>query len=141
MTLAYTSVYGHTKEAVRELEEKLRKGGATVAAYDLARDDMAQALASAFRYDRLVLATTTYANSYFPFMHTFVTDLVEHNYQNRTVGMVENGSWMPVAAKQMREALEGLPNIAFAHNVVTLKGALNDDSRGQLDALAKELLA
>jgi flavorubredoxin len=141
VTLAYTSVYGHTKEAVRELEEKLRKGGATVAAYDLARDDMVQALASAFRYDRLVLATTTYANSYFPFMHTFVTDLVEHNYQNRTVGMVENGSWMPVAAKQMREALEGLPSIRFARNVVTLKGALNDDSRGQLDALAKELLA
>ncbi len=98
--IAYTSVYGHTKMAVQQFADKLRsKGCPKVVVYDLARDDMSQALSDAFRYSKLVLATTTYNASIYPFMNDFITRLIEHNFQNRTVGLIENGSWAPLAAK------------------------------------------
>ncbi len=138
--IAYTSVYGHTKEAVMELAELLKKEGAEkVVVTDLARDDMPEAVEDAFRYDRLVLATTTYNNSIFPFMHTFIEHLVERFYQNRTVGFIENGTWAPVAKKTMHSMLEGCKNIKFLETSVTIKSALKDDSRAALAQMAKEL--
>ena len=128
--IAYTSVYGHTKEAVMELAELLKKEGCEkVVVTDLARDDMPEAVEDAFRYDRLVLATTTYNNSIFPFMHTFIEHLTERFYQNRTVGLIENGTWAPVAKKTMHSMLEGCKNIKFLETSVTIKSALKDDSR------------
>ena len=104
--IAYTSVYGHTRDAVYLLAEKLKsKGCPRVLVYDLARDDMSQALSDAFRYSKLVLATTTYKASIYPFMNDFITRLVEHNFQNRTVGIIENGSWAPLAAKVIKEMM------------------------------------
>mgnify|MGYP000473688433 FL=1 len=104
IVIAYTSVYGHTKAAVELLADKLRsKGCPKVVVYDLARDDMSQALSDAFRYSKLVLATTTYNASIYPFMHDYITRLTEHNFQNRTVGIIENGSWAPLAAKVMKK--------------------------------------
>ena len=138
--IAYTSVYGHTKEAVMELAELLKKEGCEkVVVTDLARDDMPEAVEDAFRYDRLVLATTTYNNSIFPFMHTFIEHLVERFYQNRTVGFIENGTWAPVAKKTMHSLLEGCKNIKFLETSVTIKSALKDDSRAALAQMAKEL--
>ena len=138
--IAYTSVYGHTKEAVMELAELLKKEGCEkVVVTDLARDDMPEAVEDAFRYDRLVLATTTYNNSIFPFMHTFIEHLVERFYQNRTVGFIENGTWAPVAKKTMHSMLEGCKNIKFLETSVTIKSALKDDSRAALAQMAKEL--
>ena len=138
--IAYTSVYGHTKEAVMELAELLKKEGCEkVVVTDLARDDMPEAVEDAFRYDRLVLATTTYNNSIFPFMHTFIEHLVERFYQNRTVGFIENGTWAPVAKKTMHSMLEGCKNIKFLETSVTIKSALKDDSRVALAQMAKEL--
>ena len=138
--IAYTSVYGHTKEAVMELAELLKKEGCEkVVVTDLARDDMPEAVEDAFRYDRLVLATTTYNNSIFPFMHTFIEHLVERFYQNRTVGFIENGTWAPVAKKTMHSLLEGCKNIKFLETSVTIKSALKDDSRASLAQMAKEL--
>ena len=138
--IAYTSVYGHTKEAVMELAELLKKEGCEkVVVTDLARDDMPEAVEDAFRYDRLVLATTTYNNSIFPFMHTFIEHLVERFYQNRTVGFIENGTWAPVARKTMHSMLEGCKNIKFLETSVTIKSALKDDSRAALAQMAKEL--
>ena len=138
--IAYTSVYGHTKEAVMELAELLKKEGAEkVVVTDLARDDMPEAVEDAFRYDRLVLATTTYNNSIFPFMHTFIEHLTERAYQNRTIGFIENGTWAPVAKKTMQAMFEGSKNIKFLENNVTIKSALKDDSRAALAAMAKEL--
>ena len=138
--IAYTSVYGHTKEAVMELAELLKKEGCEkVVVTDLARDDMPEAVEDAFRYDRLVLATTTYNNSIFPFMHTFIEHLVERFYQNRTVGLIENGTWAPVARKTMHSMLEGCKNIKFLETSVTIKSALKDDSRAALAQMAKEL--
>ena len=138
--IAYTSVYGHTKEAVMELAELLKQEGAEkVVVTDLARDDMPEAVEDAFRYDRLVLATTTYNNSIFPFMHTFIEHLVERFYQNRTVGFIENGTWAPVAKKTMHSMLEGCKNIKFLETSVTIKSALKDDSRAALAQMAKEL--
>ena len=140
--IAYTSVYGHTKEAVELLAKELEaKGCPKVAVSDLARDDMAEAVEDAFRYGILVLATTTYNGGFFPIMHDFISHLVDHAYQNRTIAFVENGSWMPAAAKGMKALTDKLAKIEYAESQVTIKGALNDDSRAQIEALATELAA
>lgn len=140
IVIAYTSVYGHTKKAVEALADKLRKEGCPeVVVHDLARCDMAEAVEDAFRYSKLVLATTTYNADIFPFMREFINHLTERNYQNRVVGLIENGSWAPLAAKTMKQMLAGCKNLTFAENVVHIKSALNEESVGQLDALAAEL--
>ena len=139
VTIAYSSVYGHTRDAALALAEALEKRGQTVAVFDLARDDMAEAVESAFQYDRLVLASITYAGGIFPHMSTFIHTLAEHAYQRRTVALVESGTWAPMAAKVMRGELEGMKDIAVAENVVTVRGALDDASRAQIEALAGEL--
>lgn len=141
VVIAYTSVYGNTKKAVELLAEKLRNGGCPkVAVTDLARDDMAEAVEDAFRYGKLVLATTTYNADIFPFMRDFILHLTERNYQNRTIGIIENGSWAPTAAKVIKGMFEKSKNITFTDTTVTLKSALNAASEAQIDALAKELL-
>ncbi len=138
--IAYTSVYGNTKKAVEYLAEKLKENGCPkVVVNDLARCDMAEAVEDAFRYGKLVLATTTYNADIFPFMRTFIDHLTERNFQNRTIGLIENGSWAAMAAKVMRTMLEKSKNITYTDTTVTVKSALNDDSRALLDALAKEL--
>ncbi len=138
--IAYTSVYGNTKAAVELLEQKLlEKGCPKVTVTDLARDDMAEAVEDAFRYGKLVLATTTYNGDVFPFMKEFIHHLTERNYQNRTVALMENGSWAPTANKVMAAMLEKSKNITFAANSVKILSALSDDSRAQIDALAAEL--
>ena len=138
--VAYTSIYGNTKKAVELLAEKLRANGCPkVVVRDLARCDMAQAIAEAFRYGKVVFATTTYNADIFPFMHTFIHGLVERNFQNRTVGLIENGSWAPLAAKVMKGMLEKCKNITFAQNTVSIKSALNAESSQALNALADEL--
>ncbi|MBR3085078.1 MAG: FprA family A-type flavoprotein [Kiritimatiellae bacterium] len=138
--IAYTSVYGHTREAALKLADLLKaKGCPKVAVADLARDDMAEAVEDAFRYDRLVLATTTYNTGIFPYMHEFIHHLVERNYQNRKVALIENGSWAPMAAKVMRSMFEGSKGIEFAQTVVHIKSALSESSRAELEALAGEL--
>jgi len=138
--VAYTSVYGHTKKAVELLAEKLKANGCPkVVVCDLAREDMAEAVEDAFRYGRLVLATTTYNADIFPFMREFIEHLVERNYQNRKVALMENGTWAPQAAKVMRGMLEGCKNIHFVEPVVKIKSAMNEDNKNQIDALAKEL--
>lgn len=140
VVIAYTSVYGHTKAAVELLAQKLNDAGCPkVAVTDLARDDMAEAVEDAFRYGTLVLATTTYNADIFPFMREFINHLTERNFSNRTIAFVENGSWAPTAAKVMRKMLEDCKNIKFAENTVTIKSALSDDNRAQIDALAAEL--
>lgn len=140
VVIAYTSVYGHTKAAVELLAQKLNDAGCPkVAVTDLARDDMAEAVEDAFRYGTLVLATTTYNADIFPFMREFINHLTERNFSNRTIAFVENGSWAPTAAKVMRKMLEDCKNIKFAKNTVTIKSALSDDNRAQIDALAAEL--
>ena len=140
VVIAYSSVYGHTKEAVELLEAKLKeKGCPRVVVTDLARDDQAEAVEDAFRHGHLVLATTTYCGGIFPAMDQFIHHLLDHAFQKRTVAFVENGSWMPTAAKGMRALMEQCADITFAENTVTVKGALNDDSRAQIDALAAEL--
>ncbi len=139
--IAFTSVYGHTKKAVLELEELLKNGGCPkVVVCDLAREDMAEAVEDAFRYGKLVLATTTYNGEIFPFMKQFIDHLTERGYQNRTVGFIENGSWAPVAARTMKADFENSKNITFLNTTVTVRSALNGDSRAQLEAMAKELL-
>ena len=138
--IAYTSIYGHTKAAVELLARKLEeKGCPKVTVADLARDDMAEAVEDAFRYSKLVLATTTYNGDVFPFMKEFIHHLTERNYQNRTVAFVENGSWAPVAAKVMAKMLEGSKNLTIAENSVKIFSALSDESRAQIEALADEL--
>ena len=140
VVIAYTSVYGHTKAAVELLAETLRSRGCPkVTVTDLARDDMAEAVEDAFRYNKLVLATTTYNGDMFPFMKEFIHHLTERNFQNRTVGMIENGSWAPVAAKFMAKMLENSKSLAYTANNVKIFSALNDESRAQLMALAEEL--
>ncbi|MCR5594051.1 MAG: MBL fold metallo-hydrolase [Saccharofermentans sp.] len=139
--IAYTSVYGNTKQAAELLREKLEsKGCPKVAITDLARDDMAEAVEDAFRYGKIVLATTTYNGDIFPFMREFIGELVERNYQNRTVGLIENGTWAPMAAKVIKAKFDGCKDIVFADNVVTINAALDDTARGQIDALAEELI-
>ena len=140
VVIAYTSVYGHTKEAVEELAEKLNQRGCpNVVVADLARCDMAEAVADAFRYSKLVLATTTYNATIFPYMQSFIDHLTARNYQGRTVGMIENGAWAPMAAKVMKKMLETSKNLTYTDTTVTVKCALNDASRAQIDALADEL--
>ena len=141
--VAYTSVYGHTKEAALLLkEELLKKGCLKVAIADLARDDMPETVEDAFRYGKLVLCTTTYNNGIFPFMHTFIEHLTERGYQNRTVAFVENGTWAPAAARNMKALFEsaGSKNLTFAQTTVTIRSALTDETRAQLAALAAELV-
>lgn len=138
--IAYTSVYGNTKRAVDILAEELKaKGCPQVAVYDLARCDMSQAVADAFRFSKLVLATTTYNADIFPFMKEFVHHLTERNFQNRTIALMENGSWAPMADKIIREMFANSKNTTFAENVVTIKSALSDQSRNQISQLSDEL--
>ena len=137
--IAYTSVYGHTKEAVELLASTLEARGVTVNAADLARDDIAEAVEDAFRYDRLVLATTTYNGDIFPFMKTYLDALTERNYQNRKVAFIENGSWMPTATKAMKKHLENSKDLTYAQTEVSILSALNDSSKAQIFALAEEL--
>ncbi len=138
--IAYTSVYGNTKKAVELLAEKLReKGCPKVVVNDLARCDMAEAVEDAFRYGRIVLATTTYNADIFPFMREFIEHLTERNFQNRTVAFIENGSWAPLASKVMKGMLENCKNLTFADTTVKIKSALSTESKEQLEALANEL--
>ncbi len=138
--IAYTSIYGNTKKAALSLAEKLKeKGCEKVALSDLARDDMAEAVEDAFRYDRLVLASPTYNADVFPFMRHFIEALTERNYQDRTVGFIENGSWAPTAAKVMKKMLENSKNLSFLSNDVTIKSAPNDETEKALDSMAEEL--
>ena len=140
IVIAYTSVYGHTKKAVELLADKLRsKGCPKVVVYDLARDDMSLALSDAFRYSKLVLATTTYNASIYPFMHDYITRLVEHNFQNRTVGIIENGSWAPLAAKVMKEMLSPCKKINWLDTTVKILSAVNQKNKEQLEAMTDEL--
>lgn len=138
--IAYTSVYGHTKAAACLLADKLKENGCPkVVVCDLARDEMTEAVEDAFRYGKLVLATTTYNADIFPFMKQFIDHLTERNYQNRTIGLIENGSWAPLAVKIMTGMFEKSKNITWLDTSVTIKSALNDDSRAQIEAMAKEL--
>lgn len=138
--IAYTSVYGHTKAAACLLADKLKENGCPkVVVCDLARDEMTEAVEDAFRYGKLVLATTTYNADIFPFMKQFIDHLTERNYQNRTIGLIENGSWAPLAVKIMKGMFEKSKNITWLESNVTIKSALNDDSRIQIEAMAKEL--
>ena len=140
--IAYTSVYGNTKTAAGLLAEKLtQKGCPKVVVADLAREDMAECVEDAFRYGKLVLATTTYNAEIFPFMREFIDELIGHGYQNRTVALIENGSWAPMAAKTMRAKLESCKDITFTENTVQIRSDLNDESRAQIEALAEELMA
>lgn len=140
IVVAYTSVYGHTKAAVELLAQKLReKGCPKVVVHDLARCDMAKAVEDAFRYGKLVLATTTYNADVFPFMKEFIHHLTERNYRNRTIGLVENGTWAPLAAKVMTKMFEGCKNLTFTDTTVRILSALNDDSKAQIEAMANEL--
>ena len=140
VVIAYTSVYGHTKAAAELLEQKLLENGCPkVTMHDLARTDMAEAVEDAFRYGKLVLATTTYNADIFPFMKEFIHHLTERNYQNRTIGLVENGSWAPMAVKVMRGMFEKSKNVTFTDTTVKILSALSDESRAQIDALADEL--
>ena len=140
IVVAYTSVYGNTKVAVELLVQKLReKGAPKVIVHDLARCDMAQAVADAFRYGKLVLATTTYNADIFPYMKEFIHHLTERNFQNRTIALLENGSWAPQAAKIMRKMLEDSKNLVFTDTVVRVISALNEESRGQIEQMANEL--
>lgn len=139
--IAYASVYGHTKQAAEKLKEILEaKGAPKVAITDLARDDMAEAVEDAFRYDRLVLASVTYDGGIFLCMESFIAHLKSKNYQNRKVAFIENGSWAPIAAKKMRAELEGLKNLTFADTTVSIKSAMKDADIRQLETLADELL-
>lgn len=138
--IAYTSVYGNTKKAVELLAEKLRdKGCPKVVIYDLARCDMSQAVADAFRYDKLILATTTYNAEIYPFMRTFIEHLTERNYQNRTIGLIENGSWAPLAAKIMKGMFEKSKKITWLDTTVRILSSLSAENKDELEAMANEL--
>ncbi|MBR6420933.1 MAG: FprA family A-type flavoprotein [Oscillospiraceae bacterium] len=140
--ICYTSVYGHTAEAVKQLAAILEKKGCPkVAVSDLARDDMAEAVEDAFRYGKIILATTTYNNDIFPFIRTFIESLTERNFQNRRIGLIENGTWAPAAAKVMRGLLEGCKNTEILEQAVTIRSALTDENKAQLEALADAILA
>lgn len=140
VTIAYTSVYGHTERAVRMLKEEIEKAGVKVAVHDLARCDESEAVEDAFRYGKLVLATTTYNASIFPFMQNFINALTERNYKNRRIGLIENGSWAPTAAKIMRAAFEKSENIEFCPTTVKLVGAVSEENEEQIRSLAKEII-
>ena len=141
VAIFYTSVYGHTKEAAEYLEKKLQELGCPkVAISDLARDDMAEAVEDAFRYGKIVLATTTYNADVFPFMKEFIQHLTERNYQNRLIGFIENGSWAPMATKVMKGMLEGCKNTSFTETEVKIISAMTEENKIQISQLAKELL-
>lgn len=140
--IAYASVYGNTKKVAEKLKELLEaKGAPKVAIADLARDDMAEAIEDAFRYDRLVLASVTYDGGLFPCMENFIAHLKSKNYQNRRIAFIENGSWAPMAAKKMKAEMENLKNLTFLNNTVSIKSAMKDADIAQLNALADELLS
>ncbi|MBQ4098059.1 MAG: FprA family A-type flavoprotein [Clostridia bacterium] len=139
--IAYTSVYGNTKKAALKLEEELKRLGCEkVAITDLAREDMAEAVEDAFRYGKIALATTTYNGEIFPFMREFINHLVERGYQNRKIGLIENGSWAPVAAKVMKEMFDGCKNLEFTETTVKIYSAVSDENVKQIKNLAKELI-
>ncbi len=140
VVIAYTSVYGNTKKAVEHLETKLKEKNVKVTVNDLARCDMAEAVEDAFRYDKIVFATTTYNNDIFPFMKEFINHLTERNFQNKTIAFIENGSWAPVATKVMKSMLENSKNINYLENNITILSALKDENKNQLDKLADELI-
>ena len=137
--VAYTSIYGHTADAAEQLAEELRTKGQQVVVMDLARCDMAEAVAQAFRFSKLVLATPTYNGDVFPFTKTFIEHLTERNYQNRTVALMENGSWAPTATRVMRKMFEASKNLTILDETVTVKGSLDDASTAQLHALVDAL--
>ncbi|MBQ3968245.1 MAG: FprA family A-type flavoprotein [Lachnospiraceae bacterium] len=139
VAIFYTSVYGHTKRAAELLKDELEAMGCKAALNDLARCDMAEAVEDAFRYGRIVLATTTYNGDIFPFMKTFINTLTEHNFCNRKVGLIENGAWAPVAANIMKKMLEGAKGIEYTENSVKIKGDLTQENIDQIKALAKEM--
>ena len=139
VVIAYASVYGNTAGAAKLLKEKLEAKGVCVALYDLARADRSLVLAEAFRYGKLVLASTTYNGDVFPFMRYFIGDLAEHNYQNRTVAFIENGSWAPMAKKKMTDMLAGCKNLTFAENSVKIISAVNEQNINEIENLAEEL--
>ena len=140
VVIAYASVYGNTRKAAELLAEQLKeKGCPKVVMNDLARCDMAEAVEDAFRYGKLVLATLTYNNDVFPFMREFIHNLTERNYQKRTIGLIENGSWAPTAAKTMRNMLEGCKELTFTDTTVKIMSALNEESKTAIEALAEEL--
>ena len=141
VVIAYTSVYGHTKAAVELLEQELKLRGVKVSVTDLARDDMAEAVEDAFRYGKLVLATTTYNADIFPFMKSFIHHLTERNFQNRTVAFMENGTWAPTAMKVMQKMLENSKNLDYCENNITIRSAMTEENRAQIRALAEELAA
>lgn len=139
--IAYSSVYGHTQEACKELKRVLEEEGCPkVALNDLAREDMHETIEDAFRYGKIVLASVTYNATMFPHMKTFIDNLTERNYQNRTIGFIENGSWAPTAAKAMKKEFENSKNISFTNTTVTIRGAMNEANKAQIEALADELL-
>ena len=140
VVVAYTSIYGNTKKAAELVAEKLQAKGCAVKLYDLARDDMHAAISDAFKYSKLVLATTTYNASIFPYMRTYINHLTERSYQNRTVALIENGSWAPMANKIMKGLFEKSKGITFAQAEVKIMSALNEESLAQIDALVAELL-
>ena len=140
VTIAYTSVYGHTEKAVKLFKEEIEKAGVKVAVHDLARCDESEAVEDAFRYGKLVLATTTYNASIFPFMQNFINALTERNYKNRKIGLIENGSWAPTAAKIMRAAFENSENIEFCPTTVKIVGAVSEENEEQIRSLAKEII-
>ncbi len=140
VTIAYTSVYGHTEKAVKLLKEEIEKAAVKVAVHDLARCDESEAVEDAFRYGKLVLATTTYNASIFPFMQNFINALTERNYKNRKIGLIENGSWAPTAAKIMRAAFENSENIEFCPTTVKIVGAVSEENEEQIRSLAKEII-
>ena len=138
--IAYSSVYGNTKKAVELLEDKLKECGCPrVVTADLAREDMAECIEDAFRHNKLVLASITYNGGVFPHMHTFIEGLKERGFQNRTVGLMENGSWAPTAAKTMKAMLEDSKNLTWMESVVTIKSGVKEDTAVQIEALAREL--
>ncbi len=139
VVIAYASVYGNTAGAAKLLKEKLEAKGVCVALYDLARADRSLVLAEAFRYGKLVLASTTYNGDVFPFMRYFIGDLAEHNYQNRTVAFIENGTWAPMAKKKMTDMLAGCKNLTFAENSVKIISAVNEQNINEIENLAEEL--
>jgi flavorubredoxin len=140
IVIAYTSVYGNTRKAAELLAKTLEEKGCTVSLHDLARTDMAEAVEDAFRYGKLVLASTTYNGTVFPFMQTFIHHLTERAYQKRTVAFIENGSWAPTAAKTMAKLLEGSKELNILENVVTIRSALSNENKAQLEELANTLI-
>ena len=141
VVICYTSIYGHTKAAVELLRDELKKRGAPVVVHDLARCDMAKAVEDAFRYDKLVLATTTYNADIFPYMRTYLDKLTERSFQNRTVAFLENGSWAPTAIRVMKDRLSKSKNLTYCANEVTILSAMNDETTAKVQALAEELAA